>query len=85
MGNWKTIAVTGLALLGAYYLVQRYRGPGGVFGSAGAGGGTKRVDPVALDRFTMGAKAQAEAAKAAALGGAKPLADANASEAVKKS
>ena len=76
MNNWKTSALTILAFLGAWSLYQRY----------GRGQSAKPSgDPVARERFVVGAKAQAEAAKAVELGGVKPLADANASAAVVKS
>jgi len=80
MGKWKTIAVAGLAIAGGWYLLQRF---GGVMGIANMVG--KGLDPVALQRFMVGAKAQQEAAKAAAVGGPKALADKKASDGMVKS
>lgn len=79
--GWKTVAVTGLALVGAYVLVQRYRSPGGLLGDKVKA----PVESVAVQRFVLGAKAQAEAAKIAAAGSQKAAADAAASAAVVKS
>jgi hypothetical protein len=77
--NWQTVAVTGLALVGGYFLLQRYGGVSGLVNVVVKG------DPIAIQRFNVGAKAQAEASKAAALGGPKALADDNASRAMVKS
>ena len=80
MGNWKSILLTGLALVGGWYLIKRVGGISGAIDTVITGG-----DPVAIQRFVTGAKAQADAAKAAALGGAKALADDQASKGMVKS
>jgi len=75
MNNFKSAAVTILAFLGGWYVWQRFNKNKIEVGS----------NSIAIQRMAVGAKAQEDAAKAAALGGTKALADQKASEGVKKS